>query len=443
LERPASRATLLAVLVLVAPSADARDTGGDETDRLLARIESLEARLDELAALRKRVATLEAELALAQRSRDTVLPTFDGNGVDRLAEPEGAVPPEPAPEGIRFGGALRFTGYTVDYDEAVETRRGTSGLDLFRVNASGELDGFLLSAEYRFYPFMDVLHHGWVGYEFVDESRLELGVTRVPFGLLPYAAHNFWFGVPYYLGLSDDYDLGAKYVRQDGAWATELAFFKNPEVSSPADLGRYSFDVVNGGGTTNEEINQFNARVARTLGAGSSCSHEIGVSGQAGELYNGDTGERGDHWAAAAHLDTRCGRWNVQLQAAHYRYDPANPPGVSRETVRLGAFETSYDVAAEGTVYVANLAYNLPVPWDAIDQITCYTDYRVVVKAQDGFADSELNTTGCLLGVGLLYVYLDLIQARNMVFFGEGSLAGGGSRADWDTRFNVNVGYYW
>jgi len=324
----------------------------------------------------------------------------------------------------------------------VSGNRGRSGLDLFRIGADGALDDVLLSAEYRFYPFMDVLHHGWLGYRFDDTSQIELGVTKVPFGLLPYAAHNFWFGVPYYLGLSDDYDLGAKYVRTDGPLDLRLAFFKNAELSSPGDLGRYAYDVVSVGDLANEESNQVNARAAWTFGAGTSCNHELGVSGQWGELYNAATDRRGDRWAAAAHLDSRCGRWNLQLQAARYAYEPEHPAGVPRDRVALGAFETSYPVAAEGAVAVANVAYNVPVAWEVIDQLICYNDFSMVDKDGTGLRDSKLNTTGCAVGTGPLFIYLDVIRAENMVFFGDGSLFDGGED-DWKTRFNVNVGYYW
>ena len=136
------------------------------------------------------------------------------------------------------------------------------------------------------------------------------------------------------------------------------------------------------------------------------------------------------------------GQWNLQLQAARYLYSPENPPGVSDDVIRLGGFATSYDVAAEASVYVANVAYNLPIPWESVDQVTCYNDFSIVVKEVSGWDDSKLNTTGCLLGIGPLYVYVDLIQAENMVFFGNGSLAGDGQQG-WDKRFNVNIGYYW
>ena len=437
---------LLAAACLVLPGTASAEVTEPDLAALAAELERMQQQLDGLESLRRRVAQLERELELARlQAEEQGLASAAGKrDVAALsADTEAVTEMEPVPErGIAFGGALRFNYYWYDYDEAVEAKRGDSGLDLFRINADGRLGDLLLSAEYRFYPFMNVLHHGWIGYEFDDGGRLEVGVTRVPFGLLPYASHNFWFGTPYYLGLEDDYDLGAKYVRTDGPWEWQAALFKNAELGSAADLDRYSFDVVAVGETANEETNQANLRASYTFGAETTCSHEVGVSAQFGQLYNADTNRKGDHWAAGAHLDTRCGRWNLQLEAARYRYRPENPPGVSRDLIRIGGFATSYDAAAEASVYVANLAYNLPVAWEALDQLTCYNDFSMVVKEAAGFADSKLNTTGCLIGVGPVYVYLDLIQAENMVFFGDGSLAGGGEDG-WFRRFNVNVGYYW
>jgi hypothetical protein len=271
---------------------------------------------------------------------------------------------------------------------------------------------------------------------------VEAGITKVPFGLLPYASHNFWFGIPYYIGLGDDYDLGVKYVLDRGAWNLQLAFFKNAELGSATDLGRYSYDLVAVGEARNEETNTVNARVAYTFGKGSGCSHEVGASGRWGELFNRDSDGRGDQWAAALHWDARCGRWNPQIEVGRYRYDPSNPEGVSADSVTFGAFEAAHEVASEGTFAVANLAYNVPVPFSWIDALTCYNDLSALLKDEEGFRTSYLNTTGCVIQVGPTYTYLDVIQGRNALFLGDGSLAGGGS-TEWETRLNLNVGYYW
>lgn len=357
-------------------------------------------------------------------------------GAER-ADAAAAPADEPA---VDIGGALRFNAFFRDFAKGSDTKRGESGLDLFRLGVEGEYRNLLVSAEYRWYPYMDTLHHGWVGYAFDGGDQVQVGVHKVPFGILPYASHNYWFGIPYYLGLADDYDLGVKYLRERGPWNAQLAFYKSEEQGDPTSLDRYGFDLVRVGGQQNEETNRINVRLARTFGD-AGCSHEVGLSGQRGQLYNAVIDDNGRTWAAAAHLDSRCGRWNLQLQAARYDYDPELPPGVSGDTVRLGAFAGSYDIASRGELYVANLAYNFDVPWPWLDQITCYNDYSRLEKP-GGAEPSQLNTTGCAVGAGSLFTYLDLIQAYNMPYFEDGSLADGGND-EWQTRLNLNVGYYW
>lgn len=418
----------------------------DDVARLRAEIEALRAQLDELEALRERVRELEAELARLRSSEPAAADSSDraeaASAVameDAGAAAAGAAEPPSPP--IELGGALRFTAYDDSFGGGVDTKRGEAGLDLFRVNADGTLGGLELSAEYRFYPYMETIHHGWIGFDFERAGRIEGGVTQVPFGLLPYASHNFWFDVPYYVGLSDDYDLGVKYAHDAGRLDAEFAFFKNAELNDATNLGRYSYDVVSTGPDGNEETNQLNARVAYRLGSTPGCTFDTGASAQRGELYNNVTGGTGDHWAAAVHADVRCGRWNLQGQLARYAFDPANPAGVADDTITVGAFEAAHEIASRADALVANFAYNIPVRSETVDLLTCYNDYSRLDKRLGGFRDSELNVTGCLIGIGPTYTYVDVIRGRNMVYLGGGSLAGGGTD-DWSTRLNVNFGYY-
>ncbi|MEX2489180.1 MAG: hypothetical protein WD356_06570 [Pseudomonadales bacterium] len=406
---------------------------------------------EELQSLRERVAALEQ--ALERQSSSSIpkpMPGLQEQVVstqkwqsDEVAtrEPE---PEQSRPEQSAFdlGGALRFTYYDSDFDDNVEDTRGRAGLDIIRLNAAGEFNQFELAAEYRFYPFMNTIHHGWLKYRFDEQREIEGGITQVPFGLLPYAAHNFWFGIPYYLGFADDYDLGIKYRHDAGPWSTQLGFFKNEELGDSTNLDRYSFDPVSVGDARNEETNTVNLRTVYTHNTGPLCTHEAGVSGQYGELYNRDTRKDGSHWAIAGHLDTRCGRWNLQLEYGRYNFEPENPAGVDDNVIRLGAFATSYDIAAEGQFAVANIAYNIPVNWPGVDLLTCYNDFSVLDKRASQFDNSWLNTTGCLLSTGFIFTYIDVIRGKNAPFIGNGSLAGGGTD-EWDTRFNINLGIYW
>ncbi|MEQ8517067.1 MAG: porin [Chromatocurvus sp.] len=423
--------------------ADTEQEQKQDIPALLARIDALETRLREV----------EARLPASERAPLVVLPPETTTAPDRIVEENldgavsgservAAVAPQAEPARIDIGGALRYNLVHRDFVDASDGKRGESGFDLFRVNVDGELNNVIISAEYRHYSFMQTIRYGWLGYQFADDSQVQVGINQVPFGLLPYASHNAWFGVPYYAGLADDYDMGVKYTREDGPWSAQLAFYKNEELNDATDAGRYSIDLLRSDEQQNEEVNQFNARLAYTLGAGSRCETEVGGSVKLSELYNSTTDRRGDQWAGSLHVDSRCGRWNLQLQGVRYEYSPANPPGVSNNAVRVGAFAGTYDIASKADILVANVAYNFEPPASFIDQLTCYNDYSRLFKDIDGSVDSQINTLGCAIGSGPLFTYVDYIFAKNMAFFGGGSMAASGEDK-WRGRFNVNIGYYW
>ncbi|MGQ9424466.1 porin [Gilvimarinus sp. F26214L] len=410
----------------------------DEMEALQNEVERLRQRLEEVEIRQQRESArvLEEALETAPAAGEPDGGTLDNAspGTERaLATLAEAVEPE-----VTIGGALRFNFVHRDFVDASTSKRGESGLDIFRLNVDGQVNNILIAAEYRFYSYMHTIRYGWLGYEFSDESQLQFGIHQVPFGLLPYASHNAWFGVPYYAGLADDYDMGVKYLRQDGPWSTHIAFYKNEELNDPTDLGRYGFDLVQVGEDQQEEINRLNARVAYTFGAGSDCENEVGASAQTAQIYDASIDRKGDHWAAAAHLDSRCGRWNFQFEAASYRYDP---PGTQSGAVRVGAFESSYLLAEEADIAVANIAYNLNSPWEQVEQIICYNDYSQLFK-NNGGTDSRINTIGCGIGSGALFTYVDYILANNMPYFGGGSMATGGED-EWHGRLNINIGFYW
>ncbi|MGB1015188.1 MAG: hypothetical protein ACPG4T_13725, partial [Nannocystaceae bacterium] len=59
------------------------------------------------------------------------------------------------------------------------------------VGLDGSYKGFLVSTDYRFYGKYGTLHHGYLGYRHGDVFEFDVGVHRVPFGILPYASHNW------------------------------------------------------------------------------------------------------------------------------------------------------------------------------------------------------------------------------------------------------------
>jgi hypothetical protein len=164
-------------------------------------------------------------------------------------------------DGIDIGGAVRLQWSYEDYNEGNRERGGDLDFDTFRLNLDGSIDDVLLSAEWRYYQYMQVIHHAWVGYRFDNDWQAELGITQVPFGNLPFNSHGFFFSSNYYLGLEDDYDAGLKFQRTTGNWDLRLAFFKNDELGGVDGFvndraERYSFDVVAQGLTAQGGLQQ-------------------------------------------------------------------------------------------------------------------------------------------------------------------------------------------
>ncbi|MGD2082442.1 MAG: carbohydrate porin [Chromatiales bacterium] len=465
--------------------------------------EMAEQLIREVQALKQRVDQLEGELERTRQQTE-----------ERIAEQEEVMTrkaeqiyeeraDEEDDQGIKVGGAVRFQYSNEDYVAGNRNRGGDLDLDTVRVNMDGSIGDVILSAEYRFYQYMDVIHHAWVGYDFTDSFQGQVGIHQVPFGVLPYNSHNFFFSTNYYVGLEDDYDFGVKGIYEEGPLNVQLAFYKNDEqggvdgfVDNRSD--RYSYDVVGfraktlpgaalgaaasaiGAGTSIfgksgvlagllgsfvtegtfasprfaiAESNTFNARVAYTLRHGDDASTELGLSGQYGDLTDGSESV-GDHLAYAAHLVGNYGRWNLQLQAAKYEYNLDNAYRLidsdgnripdtlwvpNQDLMSVGAYSFFDTIPAEATTYTANLAYSLPVDFGPISNLTFYNDYSLMTDKSGGLPDTVMNVTGMAVTAGGLYTYFDWVNAKNQPFIG-GTLAGQDS--DWNSRFNINVGYY-
>jgi len=359
-------------------------------------------------------------------------------------------------EGINIGGALRVQYNYKDWSEPSKDKGGDFTFDTFRLNMNGEIGEMLFSAEYRWYPSynFDTVHHGWMGYNFNEHWQGQLGVQQVPFGIQPYASHNFWFSGAYYVGLEDDYDMGVKALYNNGPFSMTVAFYKNAELGAPGDAGRYSVDVLNytvdeeaGIYQNNEETNQGNLRLAYTFTHSDTSSTEIGISGEYGGVRNSDTGEIGDHWAGAVHLVGNYGRWNIQIEGIQYEYNPENPDGTNKDVIYAGAYSYVWGIPVRATIGTANVAYGLPVDIGPISMLTFYSDNTIIQADNEGknWDPTWQNVVGCMVSAGPVYTYIDVISAENMPFMG-GSMVnnadGWQSSANRNTRININFGYY-
>ena len=349
-------------------------------------------------------------------------------------------------EGMVFGGAMRFQYAYRDWDKGSRERMGDLEFDVFRVNVVGRQDRMTFAAEYRWYEYMDTIHHGWLGYDVTDRSTVRLGLQQVPFGNLPYNSHSFFFSSGFYIGIEDDYDLGGVFYHERDHWDLALGFFKNDGTPGSGNE-RYSYDLVpveesadNGDGHFQRETNQVNLRLARTLTHGAAAETELGLSLQGGQMFNTETRDMGTHHAAALHLDGDYGPWNLMLQAAVQEYDPELAEGEQEDFVNLGAFAGNSPVPLESTLYTVNLARNFSVEMGPLDGITLYNNYSLITEKNADFEDTHMNVLGAAFSAGNAYIYADVVTARNQPFLG-GDIAG--TDRGTNSRFNINVGYYY
>lgn len=130
---------------------------------------------------------------------------------------------------VAIGGALRFNYNLSTWKPAQKRRGGDFGYDLFRINAKAAYKGINLNAEYRLYSNAfggGMLKQGWFGYHFDETNEIQLGLTQVPFGIQQYNSNNWFFNLPYYVGLEDDHDMGIKYIHTGDKVEYQLAFLK-------------------------------------------------------------------------------------------------------------------------------------------------------------------------------------------------------------------------
>ncbi len=419
--------------------------------------------------LRERIARLEAELHAARAE----LATIEGSvsHQERTLEAEGSTLAEPAVEGdpdapadgirignFRIGGAIRANWILGDYNTGSSgpSRGGHGGdfvLDTFRVNVDYADDTPLSgSAEYRWYSGYNFFHTLELAYELDEASTLKGGLTRVPFGVGPYGPANSWFfDQHYYVGLADDMDVGLVYTRELEGWTLDFGLFaaSPPQGRGSSKVGsRYSFDLVdarndptyfgNRTPTGYRERGQANLRLVRHLEE-LALPTDLGISLQYGRLDGRGTFSNANPWAVSIHSRSTQGPWTLMLQATRYDYDSAE------DHITGGFYDYTTDIASKGTILSAALSYTWVTPVDWLDSITFYNDYSVIRKHATGFNDSAMNILGAAFARGGWYIYADWAYSNGNEFVGDfrpGMWADNVGRT-WQSRLNINFGYYY
>ena len=346
---------------------------------------------------------------------------------------------------IKVGGAVRFNYSVKDYDADDKDRGGDFDFDVFRLDFNGTVGDITLSAQYRWYQYMDTIHHAYLGYQFNDNWQGQVGITQVPFGNLTYNSNSFFFSSNFYVGLEDDYDAGLSFIGNYDKHDIRIAFFKTDEMGGidgyvSDKTGRYSYDIVGtrkvgeGIWDTPEEgladDSTFNLRYAYKFD-----NFEVGASLLSGGI-EGKDGDAGDHNAYAIHTKGNIDNFGFMFQYTDYEYDLDD----GSDFVTVGAYAFYDTIPASAKIYNLNLSYSLPVEMGPITNLTFYNDYNLMTdKSGDLKEDTMMNVTGVMVTSGNLYTLIDYAIGKNQPFLG-GSLAGDSDETN--SRININFGFY-
>jgi len=433
------------IILLILFGGSTLPAGAETKEELILRVSQLE---QELAAARSALQAATADATIANE-RAT-------QAKAKLAATHDATSTKIQIGDFTIGGAIRANYVIGDYSSSDRPSRGGDGgnfeLDTFRINLDYERGPVIAKAEYRFYDGYNFLHTGWLGYNFEDQSQLQVGLNRVPFGPGAYGISQSWFfDQHYYVGLADDMDLGAKYTLSPGDWTIDLGYYYSAEWQGRGgtrDSARYSYDIVDESGDGYEEQNQVNVRAVYSTTLGE-VDAKIGTSLQAGQLKSNGDQDDGSQYAGSLHAVFKWNNWTLAPQITYYKYDISKSKVESGELtddqIDMGAYDYAWPVATEAWIPAISLSYfyeTASIDW--LDSVTPYVEYSSLMKTENSFNDSELFILGAAWARGGWYIYTDLAFSNGNYFVGgdEFTTFGANPDDDWQSRFNINFGYY-
>ena len=381
---------------------------------------------------------------------------------------------------ITIGGAIGINYAYGTYDDN-DRGEGIGGIDVdvFRLNADLVADNVTGRLEYRWqagggglYDTYSMIHTAWLGYDAGESGLFRAGIVRVPFGPTAYGvSSSYFFDQHWYVGLSDDMDLGIRWSTNFGNLTLDVGYYPSSEFQTDGESlesSRYGFDVVrweetaDPDGTVNwgvgengfEERHQFNVRGIYGLEGGT----EVGASLQYGMLQGTNIGgdDSGDHFALSGHMKNVVGDFTLYSQLTYYVYSITDDtPWNTGDLIPMGAYDFAWPVASEGIIPALSLRYNgvdaSGVSW--LDGVTPYVEWSSVMKPADRLNDSTLVTVGAAWTIGALYMYSDLAFSDGNYYVGNegdnygnlydgiGHLGANGNNS-WNWRVNFNFRYY-
>ncbi len=366
---------------------------------------------------------------------------------------------------LEIGGAMRNNYVIGDYGGSTGgpsrdfSDGGNFEFETFRFNFDYENGPFTGKLEYRFYDGFHMLHTGWLGYNFENKSQLQLGVNRVPFGPADYGISQSWFfDQHFYVGLIDDMDLGLKYLCSFGKLDLDFAYYYSDEgggVGHSRDSARFAYDIVNETGNGYEERNQFNFRSIYNFEG--NINTALGASLQYGQLKSKGPQDDGDRFAGSVHMVNTWNNWTLASQLTYHKIDIDDhnvTSGVigTDKLIDMGAYDFAWPIATDAWIPAVSLSYyheTTKIDW--LDYVIPYIEYSSIVKSESDFNDSSLFIIGTAWARGGWYIYTDLSFSDGNLFvgsdgddFGPNEVGDFGTNGNdrWNTRFNINFGYY-
>ncbi len=349
---------------------------------------------------------------------------------------------------IDIGGALRFNYNYSSWKQNQKQRGGDFGFEVFRLDANVIYENLEIHLDQRFYAENfggAFLKYGWFQYNMNETSHFKIGLIPTYFGTQQFNSHSWFFQLPFYLGYEDDHDMGVSYDYENKKVRLDVGFYKNAEVldfadDSPVSGSRYAYDFSG----RNKEINQINARFNYKID--NKAKQKLGCSLQYGGIWNIDTKEIGCQKTLGLHYEMDYKRWNVKSQFLTYHHKPKNAIGQSRDLIEMTAYAFPYNTAAKASLYSLGFAYTLPLKKGVLQSIQFYNDYSYMDKAIDTWEDTQMNVLGALFSMKHTYIYIDYASGLHHPWLGSqttDALTTGDTNNGWESRFNINFGFYY
>ncbi|BDX07008.1 hypothetical protein [Planctobacterium marinum] len=309
-----------------------------------------------------------------------------------------------------FGGHIRVNSDYRDWVESQQTRVEFESIKLTGSLSWDSGDTFNFDARYYDNLQINILRYAEYIRKLDEVSQLSIGITRVPFGLQNYLSDSFWYSINYYLGLEDDFDLGAVYHHTNERHSWKVGAFITDELADASEFARYSFDVAKVAGSEFKENGQLNFYYQYSPQWFQQQS-KLGFSLQVGQIQNRNAGNS-RHWAWSAFYRQPYEQWQTTIQYSQYRYD------IEAQQVVFSAFDYPFPIAKKAHSVVLNQAYrfsNLP---QFIDTALIYTEVGIVDSSEPGTEKSLQWVLGSNIIAGNFVFYLDYIHGENMWFSG-------------------------